>query len=268
VATNMIAKATALRAIAVIDAPSFTETSDSVSDVVAERLPGGTYGGFQSRSPQAVLCWPWLNAYNPDADTTAPVPLSAFFAGVQSAVDNGLAGSGFWQSSTNQRILGALAPEVSLWEATANPNSDLNQLVGSGIVTVRATGGLKIWGQRSAAFFSTDPAATGISTFYSVRRTIDFVRDAVEASALAFLGRPINTGLIQSIIAAGNAFIGRLVEQGAIVQGKVFYNPADNPPESVAEGILAFGVETTPSPGADKIQFTISLNLAPLGDLV
>src|SRR5262249_54144299 len=123
--------------------------------------------------------------------------------------------------------------------------------------------GLRVWGNRSAAY----PTVTTPDNFINVRRTMDVLEESVELSMLQFLDQPISNGLISAILASVNAFIRTLIQRGAFVGGTATYDPADNPPSSVAAGQLVFEIDVMPPPPAERITFDVFLDTSLLSQL-
>ena len=152
-----------------------------------------------------------------------------------------------------------------MYASILDPHSDVNNLNSEGIVTVfNAYGtGLRVWGNRNAGY----PNVTTPDNFISVRRTMDVLEESVELSMLQFLDQPISNGLITAILASVNAFIRTLIQRGALVAGTASYNPADNPPNTVAAGQLVFEIDVMPPPPAERITFDVFLDSTLLSQL-
>ena len=259
VANEMIAKAEALRGIALIDAPSFASSSDTVSDVIAERGVTGTYAGFQSASKSAMLLYPYLKRYDFATDATVLTPPSPYFAGIISASDNE---RGFWFSPSNRQIQGIVGVELNLTAAINDENSEVNLLNAAGITTVfQAFGtGVRTWGNRSAAY----PSVSTPDNFIAVERVKNVLNESVELSMLQFIDLPITTALIDSIRESVNAYIRSLIQRGGLVDGVCLYNEDDNPPAQVANGQLVFQINFIPPSPAERITFNSFLDITLL----
>jgi phage tail sheath protein FI len=154
---------------------------------------------------------------------------------------------------------------VTLYASLLDSASDVNNLNSDGIVTVfNAFGtGLRVWGNRTAAY----PTVTTPDNFISVRRTMDVIEESVELAMLQFLDQPISNALITAILASINAFIRTLIQRGALVAGAASYNPAENPPSSVAAGQLVFDIDVMPPPPAERITFNVFIDTTLLSQL-
>jgi uncharacterized protein len=273
VASALVSLADTVRAVALIDSPPST----SPATAIANR--GVADNAFDTSSTRAILCYPQETFYDTGLVPTGitlngalPVPNSAnvnsvgpysqWVAGAIAAQD---LQNGYWWSPSNVEVEGILGPDITLYASILDPNSDVNNLNSEGIVTVfNAYGtGLRVWGNRSAGY----PNVTTPDNFISVRRTMDVLEESVELSMLQFLDQPISNGLISAILASVNAFIRTLIQRGALVAGTASYNPADNPPNSVAAGQLVFEIDVMPPPPAERITFEVFLDSTLLSQL-
>lgn len=246
VGTEMIAAATAYRGIALLDAPAGT----TVSGAIAGRGPLGTVGLFFTSSERAVLCYPMVKAYDAATDSNQDRPLSQFLAGVIAATDNS---DGYWFSPSNREIKGIVGVERTITWAVNDASTDANLLNEKGILTL-AQGfgtGIRVWGNRSAAF----PTSTAPANFINVRRVADILHESLELAMLQFIDRPLNQATIDSIRESVNAFMRTLIARGAIINGECTYDPAKNPPTEIAAGHVTFDINFMPPTPMERITF-------------
>lgn len=274
VAAALDAMAQKIRGIALVDsAPNVP-----IGTAIANRGLAGA--AFDTSSKRAVLCYPQETltdtgivptgvVINPSgipvqtqANSVAESPYSQWVAGAIAAKD---VDKGYWWSPSNTQLNGILGPDVTLYASVVDPNSDVNNLNAEGIVTVfNAFGtGLRVWGNRSAAF----PTYTTADVFISVRRTMDVIEESVELAALQFIDQPITNGLITAILASVNSFIRSLVQRGALVAGSAGYDPAENPASQLAAGQIVFDLDVMPPPPAERISFNVFIDTALLSQL-
>ncbi|HLK85059.1 MAG TPA: phage tail sheath subtilisin-like domain-containing protein [Candidatus Binataceae bacterium] len=273
-AAALLATASSIRAIALIDSPPST----SPATVIANRGAAGNV--FDTSSDRAVLCYPQarfsdlglvptavtLNSAGTPvqnaANSVAVGPYSQWVAGTIAAKD---LQQGYWWSPSNTAINGILGPDVTLYASVLDAASDVNNLNSEGILTVfNAFGtGPRVWGNRSAAY----PAVTTPNNFISIRRTMDVIEESVELAMLQFIDQPITNALISAILASVNAFIRSLIGRGALVAGSASYNPAENPPNQIAAGQLVFDVDVMPPPPAERLTFNVYIDTTLLSGL-
>jgi uncharacterized protein len=259
--------ATKIRATALYDSAPSTLVATAIANrsVLTE--------AFSAGDQRSILCYPCqqftdsgivptgvtLNAAGLPVQQvfggTSVQPFSAYVAGTIASTDINL---GYWFSPSNngklgtQTLSGTLGPDVNMYLSFMDPNADDQLLNAAGIVTVFSGSGtgLRVWGNRSAAY----PSSTAPAQFISIRRTLDIIEESVQLAMLQFVDLPISNGLINAILSSANAFISSLIQQGALAQGSaVTYNPALNPGAQIINGQLIFSYDLLPPPPLERI---------------
>lgn len=245
VATDMVARAEKLRAMALIDAPVGTTFQEAITG----RGPAGTIN-FAFASQYAVLCYPHVKVYSADLDADVLEPLSQRLAGVMCRTDND---EGYWKSPSNETIQGITGIELPLTAKIDDAQSQVNLLNEQGIVTVFNSygSGYRIWGNRTCAW----PTETGMETFISVRRTKDVIDESIRYSSQQFMDRPINNPLIDAILESVNGFFRKLVGDGALLGGLAWYDAQRNPEEQLKQGHLLISYKVTPPPPLERLTY-------------
>jgi uncharacterized protein len=274
VAAALAATANKIRAMALVDSPPATSAAAAIANRAA------TGNAFATSSKRTVLCYPQESFYDTGMVPTgvtlnssgAPVtsqfnanavaPYSQWVAGAMAARD---LAKGYWWSPSNTQVTGMLGPDVQLYASILDASSDVNGLNAAGIVTVfNAFGtGLRVWGNRSAAY----PSTTTPDNLISVRRTMDVMEESVELAMLQFIDQPITNALIDAVLANANAFIRSLIQRGALVAGAASFNPAENPTAQISGGQLVFDLDVMPPPPAERITFQAFIDVTLLQQL-
>lgn len=251
VAAEMLVLAEVLRAKAIYDAPVGT----TYQEAIESRGPTGTVPTFNTDSDRAKLLFPHLKAFNPITGEDELVPYSSFWCGVRARVDND---EGYWVSASNHEIRGITGVELALTAAINDPNTETNLLNEAGITTVFQMFGVppRVWGNRMAAW----PSVTTVNNFETVRTTADVIHESIEMAVLQFIDRPIDQGLIDAVVESVNAFIRSLIARGAILDGRCWYDPEDNPPADVAQGQLRFRYDFGPKVPGERFTFIAVTN--------
>lgn len=285
VADQMLAIGEKVRAMSIIDTPgglapigggsSAAQVSQdamvqtgSVLDALDAR--SDTAEAFGTAEQRAVLLWPnamflddGVDPTGADFESLSDGDYSAWWAGACAANDLKF---GYWYSPSNIQVRGIVGPDVPFIMSATDPTSDSNTLNGAGIVTMfNGFGtGLRVWGNRDAAYpSSTDPA-----TFISIRRTLDVIEDSLEFFSLQFLDKPISNALITSILQSVNGFIRQLIQRGALVPGsEITYDPDNNPDVQLAAGQIVFDVNLMPPPPAERITYNFHLDITLLQNI-
>lgn len=245
VATELIAMADQLGAIAYIDAPIGT----TYAQALAGRGPAGTIN-FNTSSDRVRLCYPHVKVYDPVLNAERLEPLSARAAGLRAKVD---LDKGFWWSSSNQELAGVIGVERQLSAMIDDPQSEVNLLNEVGITTVfNSYGtGLRLWGNRSAAW----PTVTHMRNFENVRRTGDVINESIRYFSLQYIDMPLNQALIDSLVESVNGYGRKLIGDGALIGFKAWYDPARNEETELAAGHLLISYKYTPPPPLERLTY-------------
>ena len=246
VATEMTAIGNRLKAGVLIDAP-IGATRDQL---LAGRASGAApVGNFFTSDIRTLLCAPHLKIFDTDTGVDVLEPLSQRVAGVIARTDTDL---GFWYSPSNKEIAGVVGVERIFETSYTQALSDSNILNSMGILTYLGVpgGGLRTWGNRSAAF----PAVTTPDNFFVIQRVRDIIAKGIRRASLQFIDLPINRGLIDAIRTSILAYLGEKTVQGALLPGsQCLFMAADNPPTAIARGQLTFTTILFPPPPAERI---------------
>jgi len=245
VATDMVARAEKLKAMALIDAPIGTTFQEAITG----RGPAGSIN-FAFASQYVALCYPHVKVYSAEKDADVLEPLSQRLAGVMCRTDND---EGYWKSPSNESIQGITGIELNLTAKIDDPQSQVNLLNEQGIVTIFNSygSGYRVWGNRSCAW----PTETGMETFISVRRTKDIIDESIRYSSQQFIDRPITNPLIDAIVESVNSFFRKLVGDGALLGGLAWYDPQRNPKGELELGHLLISYKVTPPPPLERLTY-------------
>lgn len=258
VAAELLVKASAYRATALLDAPYGT----SVSNAIAGRGLASTIN-FKTSDKRAYLLYPYLKAYDVATDSNQDFPYSAFMAGVIAATD---LQDGYWYSPSNREIKGIVGAERNISAGNNDANSDANLLNAAGITTIFNTfgSGLRTWGNRNASY----PTNTAPDNFINVQRTADVVHESMENAVFQYTDQPITSALIDAIRETGNAFIRTLIQRGALTVGSRVEFPKNlNTPTELAAGQLTYDLIFMPPPPAERITLRSFIDLSLLKNL-
>lgn len=257
ISTELIAMANRLRGRAYIDAP----IGITPAQAIAGRGPAGTIN-FNTSSGRARLFYPHVKVYDATANTDRMEPLSQRAAGLGNAID---IEKGYWWSMSNQEIAGITGVERTISAMVNDPNCEANLLNEVGITTVfNSFGtGLRLWGNRTAAW----PTDTHPSNFENVLATGDIIDESIEYFCLQFIDQPITNAWIDSVSESVNGFLRKLVADGAILDGRCWYDQADNEATELAAGHVTFRRDYMPPTPAERITHKTRVNIDYLKNL-
>lgn len=257
VATAMISMANRLRARAYIDAPIGTTPAQAI----AGRGPAGSIN-FNTSDRRARLLYPHVKVYDKTTNTDRLEPLSQRAAGLGNAVD---IEKGYWWSMSNQEILGITGVERTISAMINDPNCEANLLNEVGITTVfNSFGtGLRLWGNRMASW----PTDTHPSNFESVLATGDIIDESIEYFCLQYIDQPVTKAWIDSIVESVNGFLRKLLGDGAILDGRCWFDKAENTVEEMASGHYVFSRDFMPPTPGERITHKTRVNIDYLKSL-
>lgn len=246
-----------LKAIGLIDAPIGTSPAQAITG----RGPSGAIN-FNTSSGRLVLLYPHLSVYDKLTDSNRLEPYSARFAGVMCKND---LERGYWVSPSNKEILGIVGLERPISGAYNDPQTEANQLNEVGITTVMNTfgSGLRTWGNRLSCF----PSDTHPLNFISVRRTADVIEESIELASAQFTDAPGSPAMITTVIETANEFIRTLVQRGAILDGRAWFDAAENSQVQMAAGNYVYCYDFMPPTPQERITWKAHINMKYLADL-
>lgn len=236
----LVAVAKTLKAVTIVEVPEPSDGEDKllkINEFFANRYSSRMYPVY----PDVVLPSP-----------IGEVGSSVVAAGLIAKTDRDF---GWWVSPSNRvmtSILG-LTETVDYSLDPENPNTLTNLLNKEGIATIIPEQGFRLWGARTRAN-STDPGEDQ-HKFLNVRRTRDFVDEAILKSHLWAVDRNITKNYIEDVSESINNFFRDLKSQGAILGGLCSIDKELNPPEKIIEGHITFDYEFTPPYPAERLTF-------------
>ncbi|ATG16344.1 phage tail sheath C-terminal domain-containing protein [Providencia alcalifaciens] len=177
-------------------------------------------------------------------------PYSAFAAGLRARIDYE---KGWWWSKSNQAVFNILGVEQVDEFILGERNCDANLLNMQNVSTLIRQAGFKHWGNRLCA---SHPQWH----FESVRRTADVIEDSIQLAMLGYVDRPLDRQNADDIIGSVNAYLRRLVGEGAIFGGQAWLDPELNTAETLAAGELYINYDFGPKSPTELIQMRVSIN--------
>ena len=229
-----------LKAVAFVDGPDTTD-----ADAIAYRQLIGT--------PRVYVVDPKVLVWDVEAKAYVARPASARFAGVQARVDTNL---GFWHSLSNKLING-----IGGASRTVTYGLQANYLNENHVGTIINMGsGFVTWGNRAA---TTDD----LWVFLSVRRTADFINEAIEKAYLEFVDKPFSAANLKFMLESGNAAMRTFKASGAILGGRVWIDETLNEPTEMAAGKITLSMEFEPPAPMEDIRFIAHRNIQYYLDL-
>jgi phage tail sheath protein FI len=225
-----------LRAVAYVDCAA----GATLQEVVQRR---------QSYGARTELLRPRVQVSNADGQLVYR-PYSAFAAGLRARIDYE---KGWWWSKSNQEVYNILGVEQVDEFILGERNCDANLLNMQNVSTLIRRAGFKHWGNRLC---SSHPQWH----FESVRRTADVIEDSIQEAMLGYVDRPLDRQNADDIIGSVNAYMRRLVAEGAIFGGRAWLDPELNTAETLAAGELYINYDFGPKSPTELISMRVSVN--------
>jgi phage tail sheath protein FI len=191
------------------------------------------------------MCDPFGQVFDTDLEGVVSRPVSARFAGVQVRVDREI---GFYKSVSNEKIYGIDGPSrpISYGDQTNYLNENF-------VGTIVSFGdGFRTWGNRVMD-----------GNFLAVRRTKDFIADAIEEAWIAFVDKPMNDANIKFIVETGRAFMRTLEAEGYLLKqsSDMWLDPSLNEPTEMRQGRITFSIKFEPPPPMEDIRVIAHPNI-------
>lgn len=171
-------------------------------------------------------------------------PPSARVAGLLAKVDND---EGFWVSPSNHVVNGIVGTSRPIDDSGVGGESDyLNQ---NDVATIVHRGsGYKLWGNHAA---TTDT----LWKMFAAGRCVDTIYDSLETAIDEFApGKPLNLQFFEGVADSVNEKLRYYKSIGAILGGKIWVDPAKNPPGQLLLGKPKFNMNIEPTGVAEDIQ--------------
>lgn len=258
VAAQMAAKAAGINtmfpALALCDVDSTTATGAPIyTGVAAEKAASGLTSAYQ------VACWPLAKL----GDLT--FRLSSILAGVLAQQD-GLAGGIPSNSPHNKRALGCTSLVNGDGTAVVLDHAQAEILHAAGVVSgLRwGTGGLMIWGSRTAIYpTSTDQISADIATVRTVRNegcqlVLDYWTE---------IGGKIDRKKVSRVVDNVQMRLNGLVAGGHLIGARIVALESDNTVAQLLAGNVTFRIFVGAPPTLLSMSFVISLDSSYLADL-
>ncbi len=254
IASELAVLAGYCRAIAYVDAP----IGITPAQAIAGRGPAGAIN-FNTSNERLALCYPHVKVFDVAANAEQLHPQSSRRAGLRAKVDQE---RGYWWSESNQEMLGITGTERLITSRINDPASEANLLNEAGICTLfNAFGsGIRTWGNRSAAW----PTVTHPKNFINVRRVADVIAESIEYFTLQMIDRPLDRAWFDALTESVNAFLRKLVGDGAIIDGRCWADAGRNSPVELAAGHAYVSYDFMPPTPAERVTYESAINIAYL----
>jgi len=239
---------------AIFDGPQFEQDLTVLTRIAAATPPGV----MPAKTDLAAWYYPWITVFDPatqlmntNGDGSLPVPPSGHLAGIYARVDTE---RGVFKSPANEVIRGALGVTHALSKA------DQDGLNPPGVNCIRVlNNNITVWGARTVG-----GDANAELKYISVRRTLLFLRESIEAGTQWAVFEPNTPSLWAQITRNVTAFLTTVWRSGALfgtTPSEAFFVKCDaetNPPELRDLGQVVTEVGVAIARPAEFVIFRIS----------
>ena len=236
VATELVALADKLRAMAIIDGPN---TTDEAAIEYA-----GNFG-----SKHAYLVDPGVQFWSTQANATVNAPASAWTVGLLAWTD---ATYGFWASPSNKEFVGITGTTRPVEFLDGDETCRANLLNNANITTIIRDDGYRLWGSRT---LSSDPKWKFVTRVL----TLDIVMDVILYGHKWAVDRSITATYVTDVTEGLQAFMRDLKNQGAIINFEVYPDEEPNTASELSDGQVYWNIRFTDVPPAENPNFRVEV---------
>ncbi|MFG3436808.1 phage tail sheath family protein [Nonomuraea sp. NPDC047897] len=201
-------------------------------------------------SMYATLYYPWIEVFDPAANTARLIPPSGHLAGVWARNDST---RGVHKAPANEVVRGAVSLETQI---TKNEQADLNP-VGVNCVRVFPGRGVRVWGARTLSGDSN-------WRYLNVRRLFNYLEESILDGTQWVVFEPNDDALWARIRRTIAAFLVMEWRKGALfglTPDEAFYVKCDretNPAESIDQGMVVCEIGVAPVKPAEFVIFRLA----------
>lgn len=237
VTSEMVGIAEQLRAVIIADGPNTTD-----SDAADYRNLFG--------SERVYVVDPWVKVWDTDANAEAVLAGSDRVAGLIVKND---AERGFWTSPSNREINGIIGTGRAIDFTLGDPNARANLLNENEVATIIQKDGYRLWGNRTC---SADPQWA----FLAHVRLNDMILESLLRAHMWAVDRNITKTYVEDVTEGVNAYMAKLVGDGAISGGKCWANPELNTSVTMDAGQVYFDFDYGRYGVAERVTFRAAIN--------
>ncbi|TDL57845.1 phage tail protein [Paenibacillus dendritiformis] len=243
VADAMAAKAQSINGI--FKAVSLVDIDTTTAKTIAAAIDGK-----KANDPGTYVCWPKV------VRSGLQYHMSTHVAGIIGQMDGDNGGIPTASPSNRQMV----ADGCVLADGTPMllGFEQANKLNAQGITTaMRFVNGFVLWGNRTSAFPTNKDMKDNM---LASKRTMYWINNFVITDTFQDVDRQVNRNFIQMIIDKISLKFNGLVSAGAILGGRIEYDPGENPEEDLMNGIVRFKLFVGLTPIAEAIEFTLQFD--------
>ncbi|CAM3783832.1 phage tail sheath subtilisin-like domain-containing protein [Xenorhabdus thuongxuanensis] len=200
-----------------------------------------TYRGKFSQR-EIMIIYPDFITYNSQSAKNETVPATAFALGLRARID---AEQGWHKSLSNVPINGVLGISADIYWTLQGTDTDADDLNSKGITTLIKRDGFRFWGNRTC----------DETYFFEVyTRTAQILADMIAEAHFSYIDKTLTPSLVKDVVDGINRKGAQLVTEGRLLGFECWYDPADNPKETLRDGTALIRYKYTPVPPLENLQ--------------
>lgn len=153
---------------------------------------------------------------------------------------------GWHKSLSNIAVAGPTGIVIPITWDLEDPDTDAGYLNSHDITTMILHNGARFWGNRNC---SDDPRFA----FEVATRSAQFLLDTIINGCFPFVDQPLTPFLAKDIIDSINAKLTEHVNAKRLIGASVWYDPAENSTEGLAQGVMWIDYDFTPVPTLENL---------------
>jgi phage tail sheath protein FI len=145
--------------------------------------------------------------------------------------------------------------------------TEANELNKNGITTFNFRSGIWVlWGPHCANYeygADIDPK----NVFDASIRTMMYLTNGFQVRYMSDVDGPLNRSVVDTILNDAGTWLNSLIADGKLLYGQIVFNETSNPSSSIVEGEFKFDVQTTTTPVAKSLTFSVQYTTAGISTL-
>lgn len=231
VGTALAVLAPKLRAMAYIYADAATTVAEATAYAA----------GFAAR--EVMVIWPNFMAWDTTTSADVEVPAVAYALGLRSAIDEA---QGWQKTLSNVPVAGVTGISIDVQWDLQQTGTDADLLNQGNVTTLIGNNGFRFWGDRTC---SSDP----LFQYESAARTAQVLADTMGEAHLWAVDKPMYASIVRDIIEGINGKLREMKSNGYIIDGRAWYDDAENTAATLAAGKLYIDYDYTPVPPLENL---------------
>ncbi|CRL44155.1 Phage tail sheath protein [Sodalis glossinidius str. 'morsitans'] len=176
---------------------------------------------------ELMIIYPDFIAYNAQSGKNETVPATAYALGLRAKLD---AEQGWHKSLSNVALDGVLGISADIWWSLQGKDTDASDLNAHHVTTLIKRGG-----------------------FYTRTRTAQILADMIAEAHFSYMDKTLTPLLVKDVVDGINRKGMQLVTSGRLLGFSCWYDPADNPKETLREGQAHIRYKYTPVPPLESM---------------